>query len=216
MRSIMKLSKLNQIQGVLVTAGRSDLALIIAKNIEGMINYCDLILDLRIAGNSESSLHIDVDEGDRYTITEKDSGTPAKEHYDEWIGQLEFIIKKLKKEKDKSNVSIKTYKSGYELNSRVLAKKTKSKNEYTKLEKNKVPLTDEERVLVMEREAIWNHGPNGEATPAVWKSVDKKTGDTTYITNTHRAWNKAPTLKGAINRYHRFIKSTAFTQGVEL
>ena len=77
-----------------------------------------------------------------------------------------------------------------------------------KLKKSKVPLTPEERAEVMKRKAVWHHGPNGEETPAVWKSVDKK-GKTTYVTNTHRAYNTAPTLKGAINRYHKFIKSTA-------
>jgi hypothetical protein len=76
------------------------------------------------------------------------------------------------------------------------------------LKKHKVPLSDEERNEVMDKKAVWHHGPNGEETPAVWKSEHPKLG-TTYITNTHRAWNKASTLKGAINRYHKFIKSTA-------
>lgn len=80
---------------------------------------------------------------------------------------------------------------------------------YQKLEKNKVDLEPEERKLVMDRKAVWHHGPNGGPTPAVWKSVDPKTGKTTYITNTHRAMNTAPSLKGAIGKYHRFIKGTA-------
>lgn len=82
------------------------------------------------------------------------------------------------------------------------------KSEFQKLEDNKVPLTDEERRIVMDRKAIWHHGSNGEETPAVWKSVDDK-GKTTYVTHTHRAYNKAPTLKGAIGKYHSFIKGTA-------
>lgn len=82
-----------------------------------------------------------------------------------------------------------------------------AKSEMEKLKANKKPLTDEERQLVMDREAIWHHGPNGEATPAVWKSVD---GDkVTYVTNTHRAMNTATTVKGAIKCYHDFIKGTA-------
>ena len=84
----------------------------------------------------------------------------------------------------------------------------KEQSEFQKLQKNKVSLTAEEREEVMKRKAIWHHGPNGEETPAVWKSVDKN-GKATYVTNTHRAYNTAPTLKGAIGRYHDFIKGTA-------
>ena len=75
------------------------------------------------------------------------------------------------------------------------------------LEKNKVPLTDDERNEVMNRKAVWHHGPNGEETPAVWKS--KVNGKEVFITNTHRAYNATTTLKGAIKRYHDFIKGTA-------
>jgi len=83
---------------------------------------------------------------------------------------------------------------------------------YKQLKKGQVPLTDEERELVMERKAVWHHGPKGEETPAVWKSIHnkgKKGEKIWYVTNTHRAMNVAPTLKGAINRYHNFIKGTA-------
>lgn len=86
-----------------------------------------------------------------------------------------------------------------------LAKKLR----YKDYDKHRTPLTPEERSLVMERKAIWHHGPDGAPSPAVWKSVNPKTGKTTYITNTHRAMNTAPTLKGAIGRYHKFIKGTA-------
>ena len=85
---------------------------------------------------------------------------------------------------------------------------TEAKSEFKKLEDNKIPLTDEEREKVMSADAVWNHGPNGAPSPAVWKSKDKK-GKVTYITHTHRAFNTAPTLKGAISRYHNFIKDTA-------
>lgn len=76
------------------------------------------------------------------------------------------------------------------------------------LKKNKVPLTDDEKSEVMKRKAVWHHGPNGEETPAVWKSK-KKDGSFTYITNTHRAYQAEDSLKGAINKYHSFIKGTA-------
>lgn len=82
------------------------------------------------------------------------------------------------------------------------------RSEMENLKKNKKPLTDEEREEVMKAKAIWHHGPNGEATPAVWKSIDKN-GKTLYITNTHRAAASSPTLKGAINKYHDFIKGTS-------
>lgn len=84
----------------------------------------------------------------------------------------------------------------------------KAKNEFQKLEKNKKPLTDDEHTECIKKRAVWHHGQNGGETPAVWKSVDKD-GKTTYITNTHRAYNTAPTLKGAIDRYHKFIKGTS-------
>lgn len=82
-------------------------------------------------------------------------------------------------------------------------------SEFKTLEKNKVPLTKDERDEVMKRKAIWRFSPNRTPSPAVWKSVNPKTKKTTYVTNTHRAWNKASTLKGAIRRYHDFIKGTA-------
>jgi hypothetical protein len=85
-----------------------------------------------------------------------------------------------------------------------IAKKTKFKD----LKKNQVPLTPEERAEVMKRKAVWHYN-GGSPSPAVWKSVDKKTGEVTYVTHTHRAFNTAPTVKGAIGRFHSFIKSTA-------
>lgn len=77
------------------------------------------------------------------------------------------------------------------------------------LKKNKKPLSDDERELVMSKKATWHHGNKGTPSPAVWKSVCPKTGKTTYVTNTHRAFNIASTCKGAISRYHSFIKGTA-------
>ena len=81
-------------------------------------------------------------------------------------------------------------------------------SEFKTLQNNKKPLTTEERDLVMSRKATWHHGPSGKPSPAVWKSVNKN-GKTTYVTNAHRAFNTATTLKGAIKRYHDFIKGTA-------
>lgn len=75
---------------------------------------------------------------------------------------------------------------------------------FEKLQKNKQQLTPEERGEVLKRKAVWS-GNNS----AVWKSVDPDTGKTTFVTHTHRAYNTAPTLKGAIGKFHGFIKSTA-------
>ena len=76
------------------------------------------------------------------------------------------------------------------------------------LRKNAVRLTDEERDEVMRRKAVWHHGPKGEETPAVRKAeID---GKTWYWCGTHRAWSGAkPTLKGAINAFHRTVKRTS-------
>lgn len=78
--------------------------------------------------------------------------------------------------------------------------------DFKKLRKNQVPLTDEERKLVMDRGAVWHGGPNGEETAAVWKAKYKN--GFKYICNTHRAAAIKDSLKAAINSY-RFIKTTA-------
>ena len=80
-------------------------------------------------------------------------------------------------------------------------------HDFQTLKKYRVALSTEERDTVMASKAVWHHGPGGKESPAVWKSVIGS--QTIYITNTHRAFNMAPTLKGAISRYHKFIKSTA-------
>lgn len=86
----------------------------------------------------------------------------------------------------------------------------KKKSSFEILKKNKIPLTAEEREECLAREATWNHHPDPSKNPipAVWKGKDSS-GKLWYVTNTHRAYNKAPTLKGAIKRYHDFIKGTA-------
>lgn len=81
-------------------------------------------------------------------------------------------------------------------------------SEFEKLKKNKVPLTKEEREECFKRKAVWHMNHRKGPTPAVWKSKDKN-GKVTYVTNTHRAYDTASTLKGAIKRFHDFIKGTS-------
>lgn len=80
--------------------------------------------------------------------------------------------------------------------------------DFKSLKKRKVPLTKEEREECLKKKAVWNFSHLDKPTPAVWHSKDSK-GKDVYVTNTHRAFNTAPTLAGAIDRYHKFIKGTA-------
>lgn len=81
-------------------------------------------------------------------------------------------------------------------------------SEFERLKKNKKPLSDDERKECFKRKATWNMSNKDNPIPAVWKSIDNK-GNTTFVTNTHRAYNTAKTLKSAINKFHSFIKGTA-------
>ena len=69
---------------------------------------------------------------------------------------------------------------------------------FKSLDKNKVALTADERAKV--------NAADLEST--IWKSVDPKSGKTTYITHTHRASATAPTLKGAISNAKNHIDAT--------
>lgn len=90
-------------------------------------------------------------------------------------------------------------------------------SKFSILEKNKIPLDLEERKRVFSADAVWHYnyskdpvtGNMVKKVSAVWKSKNPKTGEITYVTNTHRAFNTAPTLEGAIERFHKFIKETA-------
>lgn len=74
------------------------------------------------------------------------------------------------------------------------------------LKKGKVKLDPEERTQAMDAGAVWHHGPNGEPTCAVWKSVVN--GKTWYGCNTHRCYQAKPTLRGAISAF-KFVKTTS-------
>lgn len=102
-----------------------------------------------------------------------------------------------------------------------LIKLAKSKYTLKELKDLRVELTRNEFNEIMDRKAVWHHGAKGEETPAIWKARDvkrsvKEAGNKLmpkihfiYITNTHRAMATSETLKGAINKFHNFIKGTA-------
>ena len=83
----------------------------------------------------------------------------------------------------------------------------KKEPDFKTLKKHKVPLSPEEKAEAIKAKAVWHHGPQGQETPAVWKT--EVNGTTWYVTNTHRAYNVRPTLQGAIRRFHDFIKGTS-------
>lgn len=76
------------------------------------------------------------------------------------------------------------------------------------LQANRVQLTAEEREKVMSAKAVWHHGKNGEATPAIWKSSDSQ-GNPIYVTNTHRAMAAEKTIDAAIRKFHSYVKDSA-------
>jgi hypothetical protein len=83
-------------------------------------------------------------------------------------------------------------------------------NKFEQLKKNKIPLEPEEREECFKGKAVWHNHPNPKYNPipAVWTSKNRN-GKVTYVCNTHRAYNTSSTLKGAIKRFHDFIKKTA-------
>jgi hypothetical protein len=84
----------------------------------------------------------------------------------------------------------------------------REQSKFDALKKNKVPLTPEEKQECLDKKAVWHFSHNKQPTAAVWKS-ENNNKKTTYITSSHRAYNTAKTLKGAIGRFHDFIKGTS-------
>lgn len=79
----------------------------------------------------------------------------------------------------------------------------KKKSTFKVMQDNKIALTKEERAIVKQKKGEWSDGNS-----AIWKGKDRS-GKLWYVTHTHRAYNRASTLKGAINRFKVFIKGTA-------
>lgn len=85
---------------------------------------------------------------------------------------------------------------------------TEKKSSFEILKANKLALTPEEREQCMKKKAVWHFSHMGKPTPAVWKGKDSS-GKLWYVTNTHRCYQKAPSLQGAIRKYHDVVKGTA-------
>ncbi len=84
----------------------------------------------------------------------------------------------------------------------------KKKNSFDILKANKIALTKKERNKAIKAKAVWHPSSRPKPVSAVWKGKDSN-GKLWYVTHTHRAYNKASTLKGIIKRFHAFIKGTA-------
>ena len=65
---------------------------------------CDLELKLRIMGNGKPSVIISTDEGDGCGIFYQGE-EPEAYHYEEWISQLNAIVRKLKEKKHLTTAS---------------------------------------------------------------------------------------------------------------
>ena len=85
---------------------------------------------------------------------------------------------------------------------------SKKRSEFEILKKNKVSLTDDERKKAFEKKAIWNPSNLKNPVSAIWKSKNSN-GDFTYVTNTHRVYQTAKTIDGAINKFHNVVKQTS-------
>lgn len=83
----------------------------------------------------------------------------------------------------------------------------KKKSEFQVLKDNKIDLTSEERKEAMDAKCVWHHGPNESESCAIWKGKDSS-GKIWFVSNTHRAFRKSPTLKSAIKEY-QWVKTTS-------
>jgi hypothetical protein len=80
--------------------------------------------------------------------------------------------------------------------------------DFAKLKKRKIALEPEEREQAMKAGAVWHFSHHDKPSCAIWKSK-KANGEVVYGCNTHRVFQTAPTLKGAIDKFHNVVKDTA-------
>jgi hypothetical protein len=102
----------------------------------------------------------------------------------------------------KRDINDKKVKEAFTLSDQMLESYKPVNIPFKKLKDHKVDLTKEERAAVKEKGAEWSDNHS-----AVFKSVIG--GKSYYITHTHRAYNCCPTIAGACERFHSFIKGTA-------
>lgn len=79
---------------------------------------------------------------------------------------------------------------------------------FKKLKERKVPLTPEEREKAMKAGAVWHPSNHSKPVCAIWKSK-KANGDVVYGCNTHRVFQVADTLDGAIKKFHDVVEPSA-------
>lgn len=89
----------------------------------------------------------------------------------------------------------------------ILFEGMKNHPELKTLKDHRRTLTTDERNKVMKAKAVWHMGSDGEASPAVWKSVVN--GKTYYVTNTHRCYQVGKTLEATIKLFHSVVKASA-------
>ncbi len=80
--------------------------------------------------------------------------------------------------------------------------------DFKALKKNKIKLTDDERDQAMKAGAVWHPSNHPKSVCAIWKSKTAG-GKTVFGCNTHRVYQTAPTLKGAIKKFHDVVKDSA-------
>lgn len=80
--------------------------------------------------------------------------------------------------------------------------------DFKTLKKRKIKLEPEERDEAMKAKAVWHPSHSDKPVCAIWKSK-KANGEVVYGANTHRVFQVAPSLKGAIKLFHDVVKGTA-------
>jgi len=85
---------------------------------------------------------------------------------------------------------------------------TEGRVNFESLIANKIPLEPEERERAMKAGAVWHPANHDKPTCAIWKSK-KANGKIVYGCHTHRVFQVADTLAGAIKKFHKVVKDTA-------
>lgn len=80
-------------------------------------------------------------------------------------------------------------------------------SDFKTMKDNMVDLEPEEKKKAIEAGCVWHFGGTGKNYCAIWKTKDSN-GKIWYCSNSHRAFDKKPTLEQAIKAFE-FIKSTS-------